>query len=204
MKVVVINGSYHSNGVISFLVDKFITALKNRKKDVEIKEYNLIDIPIEFCKACGCCVRNDGKKIGECPQADFVTVRKILQDMLDSDILVYATPIYEKAMTALLKRFMERSMAVLYMGKAGPVGRNETNKNKTGIILVSCGSPFPVYITQGVIKYPIDILTMFCKGFGCKKVEKIIVPGAASKEELNDKYLKRIYHLSVKLGNNNF
>jgi FMN-dependent NADH-azoreductase len=202
MKVVIINGSYHQHGVISFLIERFVSGLKDSKKDVETKEYNLSDIPIEFCKACGCCIKNDGREIGECPQTDFVTVKKILQDMLDCDILVYATPVYEKATTAVMKRFMERSMAVLYMGKEGPVPRNEIKQNKTGIVLVSCGTPFPVYIMQGITKYPVSILSMFCKGFGCRKVKKIEVSGVTSKEALDDKYVKGIYNFAAKLANN--
>ena len=202
MKVVVINGSYHQNGVTSFLVDKFVQGIEYSNKDAVVKEYRLVDEPIELCKACGCCIRNDGKKIGECPQPDFVMVKKIIRDMLDCDILVYATPVYEKAVTALLKRFMERTMAVLYMGKAGPVRRNAVNKNKIGVVLITCGTPFPMNIIQGITKYTKGILPMFCKSFGCNKVESIEVPGMGSKEDVNDKYAKKIHSLAIKLGNN--
>jgi multimeric flavodoxin WrbA len=200
MKAVIINGSYHQNGVMSFLVGRFISGLKFSKKDIEIKEYDLVNIPIELCKACGHCVMDDGKKIGECPQTDSGTVREILQDMIECDILVYATPVYEMAMTALLKRFMERSMAVLYMGKTGPVPRNAADRNKTGVVLVSFATPFPAYIFSGITKYPVHILSMFCKGFGCKKVKNIKIAGSYSREQLDDKYVQKVYNLAVKLG----
>jgi hypothetical protein len=122
--------------------------------------------------------------------------------MLDCDILVYASPIYEKAFTAVMKRFMERSMGILYLGKAGPIARNAIDKNKVGVVLVSCGTPFPVDIMLGIAKYPVQILSMFCKAFGCEKIKKIKIAGASSKEQLNDKYVKEVYNLAVKLGKN--
>jgi multimeric flavodoxin WrbA len=85
---------------------------------------------------------------------------------------LYSSPVYGKAMTAIMKRFMERSMAVLYMGKAGPVLRNAVDKNKADVVLESCGTPFPVNIIQGIAKYPVQILGMFCKAFGCEKVNR--------------------------------
>lgn len=201
MKVVIIDGSYHQNGNTSFFIDKFIGGLRCGEKETEVKKYDLSRIPIEFCKGCGTCFANDGKSLAECPQADYsTTVKNILQDMLDCDILVYSTPVYEKAVTAIMKRFMERSMTVLYMGKSGPLPRNAVNPYKTGVVLISCATPFPVYLTQGITRYPKDVLGMFCKAYACNKVVKIIIPGAGSKEHINAKYGKKLYDMALKMS----
>jgi multimeric flavodoxin WrbA len=203
MKVVIINGSYHRNGVISFSVDKFISGLKSSNKQIEFREYNLSNIPIEFCRGCGCCIKNNGKKLGECPQDDSTTIRKILYDMCECDILVYASPIYEKTISALMKRFIERTMPIFYLENHSFVSRNGSdNNNKMGIILVSCATPFPINVILGIAKYSKNILSMFCKAFGCKKIMKIQIAGAYSKDQLKDKYAQQVYNLAAKLGNN--
>ncbi|SDN00688.1 flavodoxin family protein [Acetanaerobacterium elongatum] len=200
MKAVIVNGSYHQNGVTALMVHEFIRGLKESKSGIEVEEVNLSQVPLKLCKGCGCCVKNDGKSLAECPQPDYPAIKGILQDMIDCDILVYASPVYEKAVTALLKRFLERSMTILYLGETGPVPRNAVNDKKVGVVLVSCGTPFPVNRIQGITKYPLDILGMFCRGFGCSKVKKIEVTSAYSKEQVSDKQIRRVYKLAVKLG----
>ena len=124
---------------------------------------------------------------------------QILEDLLQSDIVVLATPIYELGPTALMKRFIERSMPILYFGQRGPVARNKTRKGKIGLVLVSSAAPYPLNILTGITKYPVSILSQLCKGFGCQKVKNIKAAGMQF-DKFRHKYLKEVYEVGRKMA----
>jgi multimeric flavodoxin WrbA len=198
MNITIINGTYHKDGVISSLIDSFINGVKKINDKANINIYNLIDIDTKFCKGCSSCNKNDGKTIGECSIKDGT--EKILQNMLDSDLLVYACPIYEYSITAIMKRFMERSMPLLLPGKGIPKYRNKIRKNKNGIIILSSGAPTPINKLMGMTKYPLMILKWFTRAFACNKIFKIIAGGMHGSNKTKRKYLNESYNLGMKLA----
>jgi multimeric flavodoxin WrbA len=197
MNVVIINGSYHKAGMVSSLINSFTSGLKNEDDDPHIKRIDLLDQPIEFCKGCINCARNDGKVLGDCSQQDGM--RQILEGLLESDLVVFATPIYELGPTALMKRFMERSMPILYFDRRGPVPRNKTQKGKTGLVIVSSATPYPLNVLTGLTKYPVSILSQFCQGFGCQRV-KNIKAGGMQIDKYREKFLKEAYEAGRKMA----
>lgn len=198
MKVLIIKGSYHNNGVIGKLVNSFIEGFRSKDLAADVEIIDLLETDINFCKGCASCAKNDGKELGECVQKD--NMAGILRKMLDCNRIVFATPIYEESVTALLKRFMERCMPMIYLSKHGPVGRNELRSDKKGLVIVSCSTPFPYNILFGVAKYPINILSKFCKGFRCSKVYSIKAGGADLSENVLRKYMQKAHEMGVKLG----
>jgi len=74
---------------------------------------------------------------------------------IKADILVYASPIYQFTITALFKKFNERTMPVLFRSKKSPFPqpRNKIKKGKKGVVLLSTGAPFPFNVLFGMTKY---------------------------------------------------
>ena len=93
-KVLLINGS--NRDAYSYKI------LKEIEKDVEnTKLIKLNDYNIEFCKGCLYCDKN-----GKCIIND--DLNKVLNEMLDSNIIVFAIPNYFGGMSGFFKNFMDR------------------------------------------------------------------------------------------------
>ena len=101
-KVLVIASSPRRNGNSEILCDAFIEGAVSAGNQVE--KVTLAGKKINFCTACyhchsGKCAFND-----DAPQ--------IIQQMLDSDVIVLATPVYFYTMCAQLKALIDRSVMV--------------------------------------------------------------------------------------------
>jgi multimeric flavodoxin WrbA len=80
------------------------------------KRYDLIKCNIKYCRGCGNCYMHDPQlAIGKCPLKDDVAT--ILDDYVKADGYVYATPVYDMFVTALMKTFLERKIALTYKPK---------------------------------------------------------------------------------------
>ncbi|MBQ2635962.1 MAG: flavodoxin family protein [Methanobrevibacter sp.] len=99
-KVVVISSSPRAGGNSDTLCDEFIKGAIEAGNDA--KKYFLEDIDFDSCKACYKCKTPEMK----CFQKDGI--EEILDDMMEADVIVYATPIYYYEMTGTLKMFFDR------------------------------------------------------------------------------------------------
>jgi len=102
MKKVLIISSSPRKGNSLYLAQQFEQGAKDAGNDVEfieLKNYN-----INYCMGCGYC--NDAKK---CVQKDDADI--IIQKMIDSDVIVLATPVYFYTMSAQLKTLIDRTCA---------------------------------------------------------------------------------------------
>lgn len=95
MKTVSIIGSPRKGGNCDTLV-KEITS----KIDGEKNTYFLQDLNINYCQGCqkcqnGDCVRNDD-------------INKIMDNLIDADLLIFSSPIYYGQITAQAKTFIDR------------------------------------------------------------------------------------------------
>ena len=99
-KVVVISSSPRKGGNSDTLCDEFVKGAKDAGN--EAVKYFLEDIEFESCKACRACKTPER----ECIQDDQISI--ILDDMMEADVIVYATPIYYYEMTGTLKMFFDR------------------------------------------------------------------------------------------------
>lgn len=99
-KVLVLSSSPRKNGNSSLLCDEFIKGALDAGNEAE-KIY-LIEKKINYCMGCGFCY-NLGKS---CPQNDDAA--DIVDKMIESDVIVLATPVYFYAMSAQIKILIDR------------------------------------------------------------------------------------------------
>jgi multimeric flavodoxin WrbA len=104
MKTVILFGSPRKNGNTIQLVRTMTDALKKEGHSVRMLYLN--DLNIRPCQGCYTCVSNGTCKIND----DMKDIRKYI---LESDLIVYATPIYWFGPSAQLKLVMDRSIAFL-------------------------------------------------------------------------------------------
>lgn len=83
----------------------------------------LNDFKLEFCRGCGLCVENENK----CPINDDWMA--IYERILKSDLVVFATPVYENHISALMKNFFDRFHFL---------GFRPLNKSINAIIIATC------------------------------------------------------------------
>ena len=100
-KVLIISASPRKGGNSDTLCDEFAKGAKESGNSVE--KINLVDKNIGFCKACYACT-----KLGKCFQKD--DVNEILEKMMDTDVLVLASPVYFYTMNAQMKTLIDRTV----------------------------------------------------------------------------------------------
>ena len=136
MKAVIIKGSYHRDGHIALLADNFVKGLTTNP-NVEVQIIDLLDVNIEFCRGCLNCQKNESRDIGVCSIKDGT--EHIMREMLDSDLLVLASPIYILGPTALMKRFIERCFCMEFKeAMKPPRPRNPVKEIESLVAAFSC------------------------------------------------------------------
>lgn len=102
MKIVVLKSSGHTHGSSNLLADAFIRGAKESGHTItEIDVYKANVKPCTGCVACG--------YEGTCVQRDDMT--SIRQNILDSDMIVFVTPLYYYGFSAQLKTVIDRFCA---------------------------------------------------------------------------------------------
>lgn len=134
MKITAINGSPRGRKSTTYImIEAFLKGAKELK--VETNHIILSEYNIQQCSGCLSCWRN-----GKCfLKDDFEKI-----NFNDSDIVIFASPLYADNVTGLLKTFMDRNVARL-----NPIIENDKNneaihsrKKNTKIIAMSnCGYP---------------------------------------------------------------
>lgn len=103
MRVTVLQGSPNLKGSTAMLVEEFMRGVREAGHEVERIDVARADIrPCTGCIACGYgarpCVQKDG-------------MPEVLDELLASDMIVFATPVYYFGMTAQLKAVIDRFCA---------------------------------------------------------------------------------------------
>lgn len=102
-KILILSGSPRKEGNSDLLADEFEKGAKESGHEVE--KIRVAEKDIGYCKACYFCKRNSGR----CIQED--DMENILQKMIDSDVIVFATPVYFYSIDAQLKTLIDRTVA---------------------------------------------------------------------------------------------
>ncbi|MEG0857180.1 MAG: NAD(P)H-dependent oxidoreductase [Terrisporobacter sp.] len=88
------NTAYFTKKLLAHLKEKLNT-------DININIYNLHDFKIEYCNGCLTC-----RKEGNCPVKDDMKFLKT--EMIKSDIIVLASPVYIHNISGIMKTFLDR------------------------------------------------------------------------------------------------
>lgn len=105
MKIVVLNGSPHLNGPTSDMVEAFKEGAESAGHTVNA--INVAHRNIRGCMACEYCRQKDK---GVCAQND--DMQEIYPEILSSDMVVFASPIYYFTLSAQLQAAIHRTYAI--------------------------------------------------------------------------------------------
>ncbi len=140
MKILVLNGSpKREKSDTMHITRAFLEGMKDAGEQ-EIQVLDVIDRHIEYCTGCFACKRNGGT----CIHDD--DMRAILDEILESDLLLFSFPLYCYGMPAPLKALLDRTMPLssMAMQKVGDryehVGQADFSRLRYMMI---CGCGFP-------------------------------------------------------------
>lgn len=142
MLILGILGSPRTKGLSAQLLQQALAGAASR--GAEIKTIELINCAIGYCKGCGVCYQtNPELRVGTCPLKDDMP--SVLGQYAAADGYVYATPVYDMFVTALMKTFMERKIALTYRPKDAigklPESRIPAHFLKKASIILTANSP---------------------------------------------------------------
>lgn len=153
-KILAFNGSARKNGNTFYLLESFLEGVNSTNSEIE--KINAHEINLDYCTGClrcnlikRCSLRGD----------DW---NEISNNVLESDVLVFATPVYFHHVSAQLKKVIDRfrSFVKVQITEIGLIHTPHRTWNKDFVLLLSLGSSNDVD-AQPVIdlfKFMIDIL----------------------------------------------
>jgi multimeric flavodoxin WrbA len=178
MKIVTILGSPRTNGNTAKVLGLFEEIIS---KDHKIERINIVTLNIEGCRGCRFC-QKQLKRPG-CAQKDDTL--PIFEQMMGSDAVVYASPLYCWSFTSQMKAFLDRHFCL-----AKGYGRPEYTtllKGKRVALLVTCGGP--VVNNADVIQV---IFERFSDYLGCKIVGKYVVPFCTAPDAIGSEAMETV------------
>lgn len=124
MKITIINGSPRKNGNSATVVEQLLLGFKEANHDIEIINAN--QKKVQGCIACDVCKSSHGK----CTHTDDTNT--VLNTLLNSDLLIFVTPVYWWGVSAQMKLIIDKFYAIqkgLKNKKYGlvSIGGNSTN-----------------------------------------------------------------------------
>ena len=174
MKIVVLTGSPHERGTTAYLADKFCEGAE--ESGHETHRFDVGKMNVKPCLGCDYCLKNDG----ECVYSDDMI--KIQPYLLESDAVVFVTPLYYFGITAQLKSVIDRFYAV-----------NEKLRNKSKkACLITAGSNSDKWAVEGIFAH----FKTICRYLKWEKYGEIFIPGAATREDVeNTIYAEEVKNL---------
>lgn len=158
MKIMVLNGSpKRQNSDVMHLTNSFLQGMNDVSQN-EISIVNAVDCNVKYCTGCFHCMRSgDGCVIND-------DMKDILQQMLQSDLLLFSFPLYCYGMPAPLKAIIDRILPLssMEMQKVGEryehVGKGDYSHLKY-LMMCGCGFPnskhnFEAAVTQFKLLFP--------------------------------------------------
>ena len=140
MKILVFNGSPKRDKSDTMYITRAFLDGMNESGTQDVHIIDVIDKHIEYCTGCFACKRNGGS----CIHDD--DMRRILEEILESDLLLFSFPLYSYGMPAPLKELLDRTMPLssMAMQKVGDryehVGQADFRHLR---YLMICGCGFP-------------------------------------------------------------
>lgn len=137
VKIVAITGSYRRGGVTEQAAEAVLAGA--REAGAETRSINLLDNKIEFCNNCRSCTQEPGEERGAC------VLRDDMADILDAadaaDGLVLAAPVNCFNVTAIFRRFMERTLPYAWWPWGAGAPKMRLRARRPAVLITSSAMP---------------------------------------------------------------
>lgn len=185
MKVLIINASPRSNGLVSKMMSEAETICSSSGHDFERVE--LQNARIAYCTGCCRC-----RTTNECilPHDDAHDIARKIET---ADLLVIGTPTYWGNMAAPLKALFDRTVYIFadLPPKSFPKPKLS---GKRAIVIATCSTPYPFNIimrqSRGAIRAVNEVL--HTAGFRTRSIE---IGGTVGMNNIPNKYVSRLKKL---------
>lgn len=140
MKILVLNGSPKGDKSDTMHITRAFLAGMDEVMQNSTTTINVIDKHIEYCTGCFSCMKNGG----DCIFND--DMKEILENILESDLLILSFPLYCYGMPAPLKAFIDRTLplSTMAMRKVGEryehIGQADFS-HLSYLMISGCGFP---------------------------------------------------------------
>ena len=194
-KVVAVVGSYRKDGTIDSAVEAVLAGA--REKGAETVAFHLREKHVEFCTNCRQCVQAPGAERVKCVQQD--DMEPMLQAIDEADAVVLASPINFYNVTAIFRRFMERTLGYGYWpwSKPTPGWRNRNPRKKAVLVASSAAPRIFIPLATGAAK----ALKVTARTLGAKPVGRLWIGlvGGEPHYQLSDRERARAMRMGRKL-----
>jgi multimeric flavodoxin WrbA len=176
METVILFGSPRKDGNTIQVVKMLSDALKQKGHNVRTLYLN--DLNIRPCQGCYACLAKGVCKIND----DMKDIRKY---MMDSDLIVYATPVYWYGPSGQLKLVMDRSIAFM------DTEYNSRLEGKKAITLMTCADENieTFQPALGMFKKTFDLLRF-------KQMGGVEVPGCVDGKRIRKEFVQKTKRLT--------
>jgi multimeric flavodoxin WrbA len=162
MKVLALNSSARagSNSKTEIMLNALVDGLRDAGAEVEV--VNLKDKKIRVCIGCFTCWT---KTPGKCVQKDDMT-KELFAKWVESDVCVYATPLFHHTVNATMKTFIERTLPVAepYLIKEGDRWSHPLRYEKVpGAVILSVAG-FPSMSAFEALQHYVNFLFGYREG----------------------------------------
>lgn len=138
-KIVAIVGSPRKSDSITYeIVVKILTGIKRKSDAVDYKIIQLATSNISMCKGCGQCFQG----CCSCVKYDD-DIKKIENEMLNADLIIFASPVYAHGITGTMKNFIDRIAYWLHIMRL---------KGKYGLVVSVSSSNGNIYVDNYLAK----------------------------------------------------
>lgn len=183
MKILVLTGSPHKNGTSSHLADQFIKGAE--EKGHEVIRYDAASLNLKGCLGCKYCRKHDDM----CVHHDIMD--KINKELIESDMVVFVTPLFFMGMSAQLKTLIDRFYAVL---KKLPQ-KNASGEAKKYMLFSTCADK-----GESPISALLQYFKVFGENYGWQNCGHIIAQGYNSREDIEGTiYASQAYEAGLNL-----
>jgi multimeric flavodoxin WrbA len=186
MKILTIQGSPRRRGNTATVLGWFETLMT---KGHEVEHIELAEYRVNGCQHCSQC--QSALDVLFCPQGDDAVA--LFSRMCDSDVIVYATPLYTWGFPSQLKALIDRHICMIKgIATATP---ESLLKGKRTTLLVTCGGS-----EQDDADLIQKVFDRFHACTGCSVVGKYVVPFCTEPGDLGSKGMNVAERMARDIG----
>lgn len=194
--VLAIVGSYRKGGMTDQLADAVLEGAA--AGGAEVEKIYLLDKSISYCTNCRTCTQTPGEERGICPHEDDMA--ELLDRIESADSLIFAASTNYYNVTAMFRKFMERTVGYAHWpwGTPAPKVRKKKRNKKAVVITTSAAPSFLGRIFFGSIR----ALKATAGVFGAKTVGSLYVGLSGQQPDMkpSEREIKKARRLGEKLA----